>query len=108
MAAALDTQRARPFGLETRKRLISINQNKHMDILTTFLTLIKIHKYDDLLKNLTYKQLHTITDDFWESFEESFEEPTDDRQVTPTQGGSQFSAFDFRCHALHKIYNKKV
>ncbi|XP_055308753.1 uncharacterized protein LOC129572739 [Sitodiplosis mosellana] len=92
-AMDMDTQLPfRPFSLDTRKCMDSENRNRHMEFFTTFLGGLNMNKYGQWLRDVTYKELLNINDNFWTVVEENIIVDENGTISKPTEGGKmQFS-----------------
>lgn len=77
----------RPFNLDTRQRVESLNRNWDMDFFTTLLRAEKLTKYDPWLCNLTYKRLLDLTGLHWIDFEDDMLSGDYDPNREPKRGG---------------------
>lgn len=85
-----------PFGFDTRTLQKSLNENENMQYLETFLCTFRLQKYRDFFNNLTYKQLHVIPNNFWDTLDEEEEAEANQTESTvqpPTEGEYHFSFF---------------
>lgn len=72
MATNMDTVERlpfRPFSLDTRNLLNSVNRNRHMEYLSTLLVSRKLKKCEEWLKEITYSRLVDIEDHFLDAIE---------------------------------------
>lgn len=93
----------KPFKLDTRTLLPEQNTHKHMEFLPTFLCGIKMNKYNEWLRDVTYKELFDVDEFFWTSTDNDVVEDTN--ALKPSLGKSKFRP---EYHSQNKIFRWNV